>query len=440
MSQLNVRIYNKFDTYENWMNSTLVLGAGEIAVASIPSGDNTGLTPPAIGVKVGDGSKKFSELPWIQAVAGDVHAWAKAAVKPTYEAKEIVDLEKFINDEIQDTNTTYAFSYANGIITVKSKEIGEEDFAELTKLDMTATFAAKADKVVGGVAGNLLQMDANGNLVDSGKKVADFALASDLSTANGKIKALEDKVGTETVNKQITDAIATQASADDAKYATKTALGNLETAVSNMNTNLGGRLDGHDTEISNIKKSIGTVPADKTVVQMISDAQEAATYDDSDLKNRMGTAEGKLTTLIGGDTGKSARTIANEELAKQLIPENAAEALNELQEIAAWIQEHPGDASAMNEAIQENAKDIAALEQSASEHLVHENRAVLDGITAEQVAEWDETHDNAVKSFEGITATVANNKATVTEVPVTLLKNVTGDTLIFNCGTASTVI
>ena len=55
--------------------------------------------------------------------------------------------------------------------------------------------------------------------------------------------------------------------------------------------------------------------------------------------------------LVGEDTNKSVRTIANEELAKQLIPENAAESLNELQEIAAWIQAHPGDASAMNEAI-----------------------------------------------------------------------------------------
>lgn len=64
------------------------------------------------------------------------------------------------------------------------------------------------------------------------------------------------------------------------------------------------------------------------------------------------TLSGKVDTLIGEDTGKSARTIANEELAKQLIPENAAEALNELQEIAAWIQSHPDDASAMNDAIQ----------------------------------------------------------------------------------------
>lgn len=58
-----------------------------------------------------------------------------------------------------------------------------------------------------------------------------------------------------------------------------------------------------------------------------------------------------VATLIGSDTGKSVRTIANEELAAQLIPESAQESLDTLSEIAAWIQEHPGDAAAMNEAI-----------------------------------------------------------------------------------------
>lgn len=59
----------------------------------------------------------------------------------------------------------------------------------------------------------------------------------------------------------------------------------------------------------------------------------------------------KVDTLIGTDTGKSARTIANEELAKQLIPENAKESLDTLAELAAWIQAHPDDATAINSAI-----------------------------------------------------------------------------------------
>lgn len=48
----------------------------------------------------------------------------------------------------------------------------------------------------------------------------------------------------------------------------------------------------------------------------------------------------------------AVRTIAAEELATQLIPENAKESMDTLTEIATWIQSHPDDASAMNTAIQ----------------------------------------------------------------------------------------
>lgn len=56
--------------------------------------------------------------------------------------------------------------------------------------------------------------------------------------------------------------------------------------------------------------------------------------------------ENQVNTLVGDDANKSVRTIANEELTKQLIPEDAKESLDTLQEIAAWIQNHPDDASA----------------------------------------------------------------------------------------------
>lgn len=62
-------------------------------------------------------------------------------------------------------------------------------------------------------------------------------------------------------------------------------------------------------------------------------------------------AKSDVTALVGSDAGKSARTIAAEELAAQLVPANAQEAMNSLAEIAAWIQAHPGDAAAMNAAI-----------------------------------------------------------------------------------------
>ena len=62
-------------------------------------------------------------------------------------------------------------------------------------------------------------------------------------------------------------------------------------------------------------------------------------------------AKADVTALVGSDAGKSARTIANEELAAKLIAEDASASLDTLAEIAAWIQAHPGDAAAMNAAI-----------------------------------------------------------------------------------------
>lgn len=76
-----------------------------------------------------------------------------------------------------------------------------------------------------------------------------------------------------------------------------------------------------------------------------------------------------VDTLIGADTGKSARTIAAEELAAQLIPANAQDALNTLTEIAAWIQNHPGDASAMNAAITALQNKVDTGDQTVSAYV-----------------------------------------------------------------------
>ncbi len=115
---------------------------------------------------------------------------------------------------------------------------------------------------------------------------------------------------------------------------------------------------------------------------------------------RLDKVETGLSTLTGSDTGKSARAIAAEELAKQLIPENAKESMDTLEELAAWIQAHPDDASAINQSITELKALIGTLPEGATATTViayiteaitaaHSNKTVLDGITAEKVAEWD---------------------------------------------------
>ena len=81
---INTRVQLKYDTLTNWLASSVILKAGEVAIATIATANSdSGLTPPAIGIKVGDGNNTFANLNWIQAVAGDVPTWAKEAAGAT---------------------------------------------------------------------------------------------------------------------------------------------------------------------------------------------------------------------------------------------------------------------------------------------------------------------------------------------------------------------
>lgn len=87
----------------------------------------------------------------------------------------------------------------------------------------------------------------------------------------------------------------------------------------------------------------------------------------------------KVATLIGEDDNKSVRAIANEELAKQLIAEGADAALDTLQEIAQWIQDHPEDAAEMNDKIAQLQKDVDAIE---ADYLTSTDKTELTGAIA----------------------------------------------------------
>lgn len=147
---LNTRIALRYDTYENWMSSTVILKRGEVAIATIPTGDASGSSQylPAVLMKVGDGNHTFKDLKWTQAVAADVPTWAKQANKPTYEATEITGLADFISSEIQDTDTQYTLVKGANDYEWKlmSRAKGEEAYtnlvATLTIPDKTADITA----------------------------------------------------------------------------------------------------------------------------------------------------------------------------------------------------------------------------------------------------------------------------------------------------------
>ena len=99
---LNTKIKLRYDTLENWLNTTvegkggnLVLLKGEVAFCEVPAAsvangtvDANGASTvngvitnnmPTIIFKVGDGTHTFSQLNWASSLAADVYAWAKKA-------------------------------------------------------------------------------------------------------------------------------------------------------------------------------------------------------------------------------------------------------------------------------------------------------------------------------------------------------------------------
>lgn len=103
----NARISLKYDSYANWIANDPVLLVGEVAIATIPTKQNGIEQVPAVVMKVGDGTKKYSELPFVSGLSADIYDWAKAATKPSYTADEISGLSDYISGQIQDTNTQY---------------------------------------------------------------------------------------------------------------------------------------------------------------------------------------------------------------------------------------------------------------------------------------------------------------------------------------------
>ncbi len=167
-------------------------------------------------------------------------------------------------------------------------------------------------------------------------------------------------------------------------------------AQSTINENFDTELTTAQTDIDALEAlhAAGVGGGKKTVAQEINDALTNADFSNVYAGK---SYEGKVDTLIGEDTGKSVRTIANQELAAQLIPANATEALDTLQEIAAWIQAHPGDVSTIN-------AEIAALEN----YLTTAKKSDIDDAITKK-----HTHANSA-ALANLTQTVIDNSHTHT--------------------------
>ena len=178
---LNVRIKNKYDSYDNWASSGLVLEAGEIAIAYTTVDvkiDNGTAKHPALLMKVGDGVKTFANLPWLSAKAADVLSVCKNEV----------DLKEFINSVIADAGIASddAMEALAGRVTTAEGAIDA-----LEALVGTTAVQTQISNAIAAL--NLADTYAAKEHVHVKADIEDFAHSHEMAEVNGLVDALAGK-------------------------------------------------------------------------------------------------------------------------------------------------------------------------------------------------------------------------------------------------------
>lgn len=294
---LNTKIALRYDSYENWIANDPVLMQGELALAAVSvKQDGAVEHVPSVLIKCGDGTHKYSELEYVFAKAADVIAAAKSEAALTAFINNVIAGAGIATDEALST-LTGRVTTAEGKITALEGLVGKDSVATqiqnaIDALKLSETYAAKVH-------------------THTKADITDFAHTHAMTEVTGLADAIADakKAGTDAATElgtyKVTNDAAVKANAD--------AIAAINHADTGILAQAKSYADGKDAAIAAAKKAgddaqaavdtlagkVGTVPADKTVVQMISDAQAAATYDDTALAGRVTTAESDIDALEG---------------------------------------------------------------------------------------------------------------------------------------------
>ena len=432
MNELNVRIKHKYDTYANWLTSEIVLEPGELAIAEIPSQQtfeeqdgSTVLTPPAIGVKVGNGNNKFRELPWIQSTAGDVYAWAKEAEKPIYTAEEIVDLEDYIAGKVNDTNTSYRFLYVSDALYIFEFNIGQDIPEELNPDDATyvvpITVSTKVDKVESAenIEGNIVLLTADGNIKDSGTNLDTFL--TDYEEFKSNYDEMEGTVSD--INERLI-----------------TAEGNVEGLITSVDI-LNG--DGEGSVQKQVADAIAAIVADapeefdtlKEIADFITSEEDGGA---AGLINRVGALESELTSLQE-TTIKDLTDLSHSHENKELLDgitqddidnwnssgseQDITDLQNRITEVETILGD--GETEGLRKNVVDNTDRIDVIEENVSAN----TEALTTAVQTISISGMTEEDEAVIKNGTNVE---------INKIPVSIL---VGDlTLILNCGNATKVI
>lgn len=265
---LNTRFQLKYDTLANWTKNNPVLKAGEVGIATIPTNEsNSGLTPPAVGIKVGDGTTAFNSLNWIQAIAGDVPAWAKESNHAT--------VTKLINDAIDAIPAaasgagTTEFTSAKLIKSVTQDEGGKitnvtyEDIAissvvgltdRLSGIDTEVGKKLNADvaSAAASTSNKLIDTNAAQDMADTAESNATSAAAADatskVNAAKTALLGADGAEGTHTIK-----------GAYDAAAAVDTKIANLDVTDAGEADKFVYEVDQTDGKIAVTRKSLSEI-------------------------------------------------------------------------------------------------------------------------------------------------------------------------------------
>lgn len=166
-----------------------------------------------------------------------------------------------------------------------------------------------------------------------------------------------------------------------------------ETTIPGVNAEIANKANASDLANYHTKSEIvaitGTVPADKTLVQMIADAKSEATYDDTVIKadiKKNADAIAILNSDVTTNGSVKAEAKAAADAAVAAVVDSAPEAMNTLKEVADWIANDESGAAAMANRITVNENAIAAINNETNGILAQSKAYTNEAIAALPVA------------------------------------------------------
>ena len=142
--------------------------------------------------------------------------------------------------------------------------------------------------------------------------------------------------------------------------------------------------------------------------------------------------KGNVDTLIGEDANKSVRNIANEELAAQLLSGKADADFKTLQDLAAWLEDHPESAAEMNESISANATAITA-EATARQEADNDLKSKIEAVETKVTG----ATNDAITAITANVATISGDVATLKSEMDAAEAGITANTAAITAETAA---